>query len=179
MVDGQVIVGAGGVILGAAIGTLRDALNSKREDARRREDRLAEAYLDLLRIVERRGLWLRVTIDNLVLRATADPYDELPSPAQAQAPELTDEATADALLGAFGSDPVRELYDAWRVAVILIEREYQVLAWNHSNEGRGPDEPPALQELANLVDDLRPKEQTARKALITQVAHELGHRRRR
>ncbi|MGB6165553.1 MAG: hypothetical protein WCF33_06530 [Pseudonocardiaceae bacterium] len=145
-----------------------------------RETRLAESYLEVLRIVEREGQWVEASITNWTLgveeaEAFPDPGDRglatgfkrvrVPEPA------VTDRATIAAHLAAFGSPNVCRLYKAWRFIVKEIDKEEDVV--QSICDYNSPD-PPGLGVLKNLKV-LQPKESAARQALADAIAGELGH----
>ncbi len=157
-----------------------------REDAarsyERAQQRLADSYLEVLRIVERSGQWVEVSITNWKVAVEeeavfgADPdlrghagFERVRIPE----PSITDQATAAAHLAAFGSDNVRELYQAWRSALAAIGAEEAKLRWNVE---QSYPEGPTLDELKPLQDVLHPNEVAARQALADAIAEELGHR---
>ena len=137
------------------------------------QQRLAESYVEVLRIVEREGQWVEASITQLKVAVEGDEYGEqtrvrLPEPA------VTDRATIAAHLAAFGSDNVRELYRAWRSAITAIETEEEMLREFYFENF--PEEEPSLKLKNLLKGPLQPKELAARRALADAIAEELGHR---
>lgn len=137
------------------------------------QQRLADAYLGVLQIVEREGLWLQAAVTNLQ-NLVWDEYEQVPLLLVPE-PVLADQATAAALLDAFGSDDVHENYDRWRSAMSAAVYEREGVYWNLQESG-DPAARPSEQELRKLAEALCPGEQSARKRLADVIARELGHR---
>lgn len=134
------------------------------------EQRRADAYLQVLTIVEREGHWTEAWLANFGdLPERDDEYAEaLVSP---PAPEVADRAKASALLAAYGSSEVRDRHAAWRTATNLITHEIRShLHWLSFDRDYGVDE-----ESLKRQEQL-PKEQAARRDLAEAIASELGHR---
>lgn len=163
-----------------AVWSARQNANLARET--RTQQRLAESYLEVLRIVEREGQWIEARITNWKIaaeeQAAFGPHPEagdhvgfervrMPEPA------VTDRATIAAHLAAFGSDNIRELYEVWRSTVTAIDTKEDSL---RSIVEMDYPETPSLDELKRLRDVLHPKEVAARQALADAIAEELGHR---
>ncbi len=157
-----------------------------REDAARSEERtqqrLADSYLEVLRIVEREGQWAEASITNWKLaaeEAEVEPNPEarnwLPGFKRVKVPEpaVTDRATIAAHLAAFGSENVRRLYQTWRYTTTAIDTEEDALRWDAD---QNYPYPPSLDDLKRLRDVLHPNEHAARQALADAIAEELGHR---
>lgn len=170
-VAGLAVVTSGVVSLLVPWLTSRRAAELAREN--RTQQRLADSYLDMLRIVEREGLALRAQVYNLDAAAREDKYDPIPR-MHVPAPEVTDQATIAAILAAFGSTLVRDRYDAWRTTVLDQETVLDVLRWNWQEAG-DPMAPPTQEELAPLRE-AHDQQVRARAALADAVAGELGHR---
>jgi hypothetical protein len=132
----------------------------------RTQQRLADSYVALLEMAERVGQWAQA------VRPTMDT-----SPAQLvpPLPDLAEQATAEARVGAFGSIPVRERLEVWRSIVHdIIGKDYLIrLQEADAEQGRPAVEvgQPRLE-----IHNARPKEREAREALAHQIAVELGHR---
>lgn len=137
------------------------------------QQRLADAYVDVLQIVEREGLWLQAAVTNLK-NSVWDEYEQIPR-LRAPEPTLADQATAAALLAAFGSNDVRENYDEWRSAMSAALQEREGVYWNLQESG-DPDARPSEQDLRELAEIRYPREQAARSRLADAIARELGHR---
>ncbi|MGH3898461.1 MAG: hypothetical protein ACRDTA_09440 [Pseudonocardiaceae bacterium] len=91
----------------------------------RTQQRLADSYLEVLRIVEREGQWVEASITNWKIAAeeqaeygidalmagnTVTGYERVKMPPE---PAVTDRATIAAHLAAFGSTNVRRFYQDW------------------------------------------------------------------
>lgn len=140
----------------------RDQLDHERLLAReaREQQRLENAYLELLKMAERAGQWAQMVYP--VFQSGQPPNTPLPS--------LEVQADTEALVNAFGSPEVRELLKTWRSVltemVLLAEQiEYE--------EAHGT---PSAISPRKTIHELRPKERDARRALADRVAVELGHR---
>lgn len=157
-----------------------------REDAarsyERTQQRLAESYLEVLRIVEREGQWVDANVTNWKIGAEeqavfgVDPdFGGRPGFERVRMPEpaVTDRAIIAAHLAAFGSAKVRGFHDAWRSTIAAIDDEQAKLRWNMD---QSYPEGPSLDELKPLQDVLHPNEVAARQALADAIAEKLGHR---
>lgn len=121
--------------------------NAKLARETRTQQRLADSYLEVLRIVEREGQWVEATITNwkLVLEeAEVEPAPEarnwLPGFKRVKVPEpaVTDQATIAAHLAALAPRTCR-LYRAWRFTITTIDTEEDALRWNaEENYPAGP-----------------------------------------
>jgi hypothetical protein len=151
----------------------------------RMQQRLADSYLEVLRIVEREGQWVQAGITNweiaarelaefgvdAVINGHTTGFERVKVPE----PAITDRATAGAHLAAFGSATVRGFYEAWRSTITAIEAEEDAL---HSYvDNNWPPDAPGLDELRRLQNELGPKEVHVRRALANAIAEELGHRK--
>jgi hypothetical protein len=146
----------------------------------RTQQRLADSYFEVLRIVEREGQWVEASITSWKLAAELaeihsdrDHIDhairfervEIPAPA------ITDRATIAAHLAAVGSDNVRKIYHAWRSTTDKIELELISMKMDKEDG--------VIHTLADLRDpllELHFTEVRARQALADAIAKELGHR---
>lgn len=146
----------------------RHALDLAREN--RTQQRLAEAYADVLRIVEREGLYLFATVSNWVAAAVEERYDPI-TRMQVPAPQLTDRASVAALLAAFGSDGVREKYDGWRGAVEGVQEADDIVRWNCQESG-DPNARPDKDDLRR-IGERHDAEVIARRDLANVIADEL------
>lgn len=157
--------------------------NAKLARETRTQQRLADSYLEVLRIVEREGQWVEASITNWKLAveeeaafgitAVMDGHVTGFERVRVPEPAITDRATIAAHLAAFGSANVGRLYQAWRSTVTAIDTEEDALRWNvEQNYPPGP----SLDELKRLLDVLHPDERAARQALADAIAEELGHR---
>ncbi len=146
------------------------------------KQRLAESYLEVLRIVEREGQWVEASVTNWKLAVEEEAAFGIDAVMAghvtgfgrvgAPGPAATDRATIAAHLAAFGSDNVREFYRTWRSTITEIGTEEDVvreICDNNYPEG------PGHAGMKNLLA-LHEKEGAARQALADAVAKELGHR---
>jgi hypothetical protein len=130
----------------------RERDRSDREDAARSDERtyrrLAESYLEVLRIVEREGQWIEAAITNQKIATEEVKWLDVVITNQKIAakevtirhgcyeieeagkrvkmppePAVTDRATIAALLAAFGSPTVRGLYKDWRSLTTAIQTQ--------------------------------------------------------
>lgn len=161
------VVGISGI--GAALWTSRQAANLARET--RSQERLANAYLEVLGSVEREGQWFHSRGEILVARTDPCFSGRVPSLSK---PELGERSKAKAFLGAFGSTLVKQRYLAWTLAAASIDDEHSVLEWNWHEEGGDPSRPIDPTTLKRLLEKLQPDEAAAREALASAVACELG-----
>lgn len=161
--------------------TAREQLAQQRllaQDARDQE-RLENAYLELLRMVEGLGQWVQ----------HVHPSVDLGSPIK-NPPTVDEQARTQALVNAFGSDRVKDLLNEWRkflreaisLAVqIDSEEERQSAGPDPDNRISEmirellPQKPGDVQRLKALLENVRPGERDARRALTSQVAAELRH----
>lgn len=92
-------------------------------------------------------------------------------------PDLAEQAKVEALVGAFGSDAVRERMKAWRGVVLDMIRKDYVLRLDEAETKRGSG-PSGVDnaELWRFIHEARPKEQETRELLTHEIAVELGHR---
>jgi hypothetical protein len=157
--------------------------NEKLAREQRTQQRLAESYLEVLRIVEREGQWVEagIRITNWETAAedagfVVDPGDKgcVPGFKQIKPPELTstDKAIISGHLAVFGSDDVRRFYQSWRSTIAAIGTEIVVLRSITDEYPDGPDH----DQVGRLRDELYPTERAARQALADAIAEELGHR---
>jgi hypothetical protein len=156
---------------GVAVWTVQQSAKLARKT--RVEQRLADSYLEVLRLVEREGQWVEARITNQeIAAAEAENFDSYPSRVKMSEPDVTDRATIAAHLAAFGSDNVRRLYPAWRSTITAIENEETTLSWGAIEDS----EAPSFDDLKRLRDVLYPTERAARQAMADAIAEELGHR---
>lgn len=153
--------------------------NAKLARETRTQQRLAESYLEVLRIVEREGQRVEASITNWKLAAEEAEFepnpgfrDYMPGFERVKVPEpaVTDRATAAAHLAAFGSANVRRLYQFWRSTIAAIDTELDLLHRDATPAG------PSLDEVKHLQDVLHRNERGARQALADAIADQLGHR---
>jgi hypothetical protein len=100
-------------LAGAGVALYGARRTAKTAERGRVEQRAADGYLKVLSLVEREALWLDSIVYNLGLDWKSLDYGFV-SYRQVPKPDLTDRATAAALLAAFASEPVQTRYAAWR-----------------------------------------------------------------
>jgi hypothetical protein len=132
----------------------------------RTQQRLAETYVALLEMAERVGQWAQA------IRPMTDTTPSQPVP---PLPDLAEQATVEARVGAFGSIPVRERLDVWRSIVHdIIGKDHLIGLQETDAEQERPAVNVGVPRLE--IHNARPKEREAREALAHQIAVELGHR---
>lgn len=124
----------------------------------RRQTRLADAYVEVLKIAEGTGQWAQ-----LVRPAFDSDPPRVPPPL----PELEQQAKAQVLLLAFGSSAVVEAFENWRQTVRRIIQADQLIGLRLRRNDGGDE----WLELENLH---RPAERAARRELADLMATELG-----
>jgi hypothetical protein len=92
-------------------------------------------------------------------------------------PDLAEQAKVEAVVGAFGSDAVRERMQVWRAVVLDMIRKDDVLRRDDAETKRG-SQPSGLDtaDVWRLIHEARPKERETRELLTHEIAAELGHR---
>jgi hypothetical protein len=140
----------------------------------RRQQRLSEAYVELLEVVGGVGYWS----SSLYPMIDTDPPRELPP-----LPPLEKQLRAQALVSAYGSDTVRELHRTWTSTMVQIRAAAQTIGHMRAEiekrktdlgVGRFADVEAAQRQKLEL--EYRPAEQAAREALARQLSLELGDR---
>lgn len=151
---------------GVAVWSVRQSAKLARET--RTQQRLAESYLEVLRIVVREGQWVEATITNWEMAAEEAELGHGGVGREKVSPEpaVTDRATIAAHLAAFGSDNVRTRYKAWRSIIEDFEIDAAMVKLY-------PDSPPPTYRAGQPKRFL---ELRARKALADAIAVELGVR---
>ncbi|MGB8386684.1 hypothetical protein [Mycobacterium sp.] len=127
----------------------------------REQERLENAYVELLRMAERAGQWAQMVYP--VFQSGQPPSTPLPS--------LEVQADTEALVNAFGSAEVRELLETWRSVLREVISTVAQIQWEESDPTRASQQSPRL-----TLESLRGQERTTREALAKQVAVELGQR---
>jgi hypothetical protein len=175
------VVALASVISSAAVGLAGAgvSLYSARRTARtaqegRMEQRAADGYLKILSLAEQEAQWLDSIVYNLSLDRKELEYG-VSEMKKVPKPEVTDRATAAALVSAFASNGVLTSHAAWRQAADALDTKIEVISWQMMEDGDPTANVPE-EWIAALTDDLQPKERAARKALAEAVAQELGHR---
>lgn len=150
----------------------------------RTQQRLADSYLEVLRIVEREGQWIEASITNwkitveelatcgidAVINCEETRFKHVKMPPE---PAATDRATIAAHLAAFGSPKVRGLHQDWRSLTMATDTELDTVAFNATVNY--PDISLGVDDLKRL-DELGTQERAARQELADAIAAELGHR---
>ena len=152
----------------AALSTGINAFYSTRRGAKtaretRINQRKAESYLEVLRLIELEAQWVEAWLTNRKIEAE-EPIEgfegRVPEPNK---PPADGKAIIAAHLAAFGSKDVRQEYAAWRELMDAIDRERNSLAiyWR---EHRAPL-PIDVERLKLFRDELLPAEAVVRTAL--------------
>jgi hypothetical protein len=129
----------------------------------RRQQRIADAYVELLTSVERMGHWCQLTKPTFA--SGNQPVVELP--------QFDEQARVQALVGAYGSKLVRELYDQYQTAVWAVVHASEDIDFA-AQHGRDAGPPSAGELRKKLHLELRPAEVAMRGKLREQVATELA-----
>jgi hypothetical protein len=134
----------------------------------RTQQRLANAYIALLEMAERVGMWAQM------VRPMVDTIPPQPVP---RMPDIDVQGQVNALVGAYGSSLVRERLDAWRAIVLHMISMDRVIGMSEQHgTDRASTSGADFTEFWEKIHEDRPKELEARKALTDQIAAELGHR---
>ncbi|MGZ3384770.1 MAG: hypothetical protein ACXVB5_07625 [Isosphaeraceae bacterium] len=146
--------------------TLREQLGHERLQAReaREQERLATAYLELLRMAERVGQWAQMVYPVVDTVPSSMPDTPLPS--------LPDQAETAALVNAYGSAAVREKWDAWEGVVRQMITQAELTDWEEHNP-TSPGDRPFENSPRGVLYRLRPQEAETRRELADQVSAEL------
>jgi hypothetical protein len=176
------VAAASGGLLGGAIGayfawlsgkqsrdqisqTLQDQFGHDRLQAReaREQERLQNAYLELLKMTEQVGVWAEMIY----------PMFEDGPPPDTQLPPFEVQAETAALLAAFGTDEVREKTKAWQLVVRRMIGQAKLVPLQDADPASyvGPGE---LVARAKIEQQLRPEERRTRSELGAQVRAELA-----
>ncbi|WP_158297082.1 hypothetical protein [Zhihengliuella sp. ISTPL4] len=146
----------------------RSAFDSRRADRRERQQRRAEAYVKVLRIVETRGLAVQDEMYNYT--ETGDTAYDVYAPTlpkrDISMPDRNDRAEARALLAAFGTVATRQAFEKW--LAVVVEWEDKLAGWHYDNDVNGP---PELQP--DDAEPYRANELAARSALGEAVSSEV------
>ncbi|ROO60350.1 hypothetical protein EDC02_2213 [Micromonospora sp. Llam0] len=121
-------IAVGGTLLGARMGHLHAErlANARLQHERvlaadaRRQQRLSEAYVELLDVVEGVGYWSAA----LYPMMDTDPPQELPP-----LPSLEKQVRVQALVTAYGSEAVRELHRDWTKSMVHIRAAAQTIRY--------------------------------------------------
>jgi hypothetical protein len=140
-----------GVVVALLIGLASIALAvwqtvkaSKDSLRRHMKERRTDAFLEVLRIVERHGLWIQDRADNL---SHADLIDAgVVSRIEASEPPREDFANAEALVAAFGSADIDDAFASWRRSVAIADEEFDDMRYI-AMEVLGPQENPSAEKM--------------------------------
>jgi hypothetical protein len=146
-----------------ALATLRQQLGHDRLQAReaREQERLESAYLELLKMAERVGVWAQMVYP--VFQSGPPPDTPLPS--------LEVQADAAALVAAFGTDEVRQKAEAWQSVVREMITAAEQVVWEENHPSQVP---PQGRSARVTIHELLPEEKRTRDALGAQVRSELA-----
>lgn len=129
----------------------------------RDQERLSEAYVKLLMMVEASGTWAQ-TVKPMI---DTEPPGWVPP-----LPELQTQHEAESLMNAYGSDEVVALFDDWRSTVFDVIKNVQLIDMEKAERAQGGHGIDFGQPYRALLD-LRPVERGRRAALVNQVKAEL------
>jgi hypothetical protein len=130
----------------------------------REQERLSNAYVGLLGMVERIGQWAQ----------TVKPmHDSNPPQPLPPLPEIGEQTEAEALVNAFGSDDVRKSFNSWRKVVWdIIWADAEIDREQESGKRYRPETSDDGEPYERL-HKLRPAELKARETLTRQIRAEL------
>jgi hypothetical protein len=142
------------------------------EDAVHTRQRLADSYLEVLRLVEREAQWLKATTENWKVGAVNHDYQL--NLRRVELPERTiaDRSTIAAHLG--GLRPNERAHVPPNLAIHHHVDRGRHHSWDGDVEVNG--EPPRFGNIEHVQTVLHPKELAARHALADAIAKDLGHR---
>jgi hypothetical protein len=146
------------------------AANERLTRENRIEDKRADAYLELLRLIEREGLALESTMTRLDARTEPD-YGQA-KPRTTDRPPLSERAAINALLVAFGSRALKLRVESWAEEVKQFDEEYERLAFDWTQNAGDPNEPIETGSLDGLRGVLL-AEQQERREVARQIVDEL------
>jgi hypothetical protein len=129
----------------------------------RKQQRLEDAYVELLDMAERAGQWAQMVLPMI----DTNP----PQPVPAELPSLEEQAHTVALVQAFGSHEVLEWMKTWRAVVKKIITTVELIKWEEADPATRQRAGEPIARVA--LDELRPQELGRREALAKQVAFEL------
>ncbi|WP_152547093.1 hypothetical protein [Amycolatopsis orientalis] len=131
------------------------------------QERLGDAYVRLLVMVERCGAWAQSVKPML----DTDPPQPVPP-----LPEIDAQTEVEAIVSAFGSKEARDRLDSWRNVVKDIIAAVGLIDLERADALKGGSASVDFGQPYLKLRDLRPAERSAREELASQVARELGHR---
>jgi hypothetical protein len=161
-------------LAGAGVALYSARRTAKTAEEGRLEQRAADGYLKILSLAEQEAQWLDSIVYNLGLDQKELEYG-VSEIRKIPKPEVTDRATAAALISAFASNAVYTSHAAWREAADALDRRIEGISFQLT-EDADPYANVPEEWMKELTEDLQPKERAARKVLAEAVAKELGHR---
>lgn len=136
------------------------------QDARTQE-RIGDAYLRLLVMVEQTGAWAQVVKPIM---------DTLPPQPVPELPDIADQIEVEAAVNAYASAEVRDSVHAWRDVVMNMVTKVRLVDFEREAIERDEHRQVDFGSPHRELTDLRPKEAQMRARLVDRVAAELGHR---
>jgi hypothetical protein len=128
-------------------------------------ERRSDTYVQLLDMAERVGHWAAL------VRPLLQPAPPVPP-----LPDLPEQARVEAYVRAYGSTQVLDRMQEWRAAVGAVRRSDFLISLDEAARGDGDESGIDVFAEWRRLPDLRKAEQDARKALVDQVAADLGSR---
>jgi hypothetical protein len=146
-----------------ALATLRQQLGHDRLQAReaREQERLENAYLELLKMAERVGQWAQ----------TIYPFAQFGALPDTPLPSLEVQADTAALLAAFGTEEVREKAEAWQ---LVVKKMIALAALVPLQDKDSQYVQPGDRIARAKIEDIRPEEKKKRDELGAQIRSELA-----
>jgi hypothetical protein len=138
----------------------------------RSEQRAADAYLAVLRLVEQEAEWLGLQVYHHAYDRETLAFMGVSALSEVPRPVAGDRATAAAYLAAYGSSAVRAKHSSWREAADAVGCGMQKIV----NAVDTPEDRPEPEEVFNELKEVIDAEKAARQALEDAVASELRHR---
>lgn len=169
--EAQREVDAGGVAANERLTRETLSANERVTTQNRIEDKRADAYLELLRSIERKGLALESTLG--WLDAGTEPDYGQPQPRRSERPPLSDRSAIRALLAALGSPALQLRTEAWFEKVKQFDDEYDSLAFDWLQNSDDPNEPIDRKSL-DLIRAALQSEMTERREVAKQIVQELN-----
>jgi hypothetical protein len=145
-----------GVVITQRHTSHREDVRWTREDTarstERKQQRLADSYLEVLRLVEREAQWFEASTKNYGINVVN--HDHQLGLQTVELPErtITDRSTIAAHVAAYGSKNVRTLHQTWRSTITAIEDAHH--SWN---EDWIVNEPPSSGEVEHVRTMLHPR----------------------
>lgn len=141
----------------------------------RTQERLAESYLEVLRMVQLESIRAHAIVENYKIMTDeyfqySDTRAPVPDP-----PALSHQSIIAAHLAAFGTARVRALYNNWRTLMRKVEIEIESVAFREQ-ESFGSVPAISVQDLIKLQEELLPEERRARDSLSDAMGKELSER---